>query len=268
MSASTTSLSQSLDNLKQVIPSQIIGCTPEVACERVVTCLLSDFISTNTNVADIISQIQSNCPALVSAISQVNASTLQNLTTTENKQALINLVIGAIMSGTTLYTTVQNLKLNVTANTVYNASFLMLVSLILIVLIEKTPGFINLIQDPTCSTVLFNFIDMLQLSYLSLMNSSHLLSDIQQFAIKVGNDALSCCDQCCKCTWNPCQTPSQSIPVPPTMTTSSPSMVQAMKMRKYVEPITFKDAQEQISLRTLSFQTTVQLVNMRHQQVK
>jgi len=106
-----TSINQSLANLQKVIPSQVINCTIDEACIKVVSCLLSDYISQNTNISQIISQIQTSCPALTDAISNISLDTLKNLNNQENKQSCINLVIGAIMSGTTLYTTVKDLKL-------------------------------------------------------------------------------------------------------------------------------------------------------------
>lgn len=231
-------------DLQQIIPSQVINCSSEQACINVLTFLLKSYLKQDTNITQLLSTIQTTCPTLVNSLSELNLSTLENLNKPANQQTFINLIIGAVMSGASLLSTIKTLQLNITSDTIYDASFRILVSLLLVTLIQKSPNFSTLIQNQTFSTQLFSLINLLQSSYMALMNSSHLLDEVKQFLAKVGLATFNEFDTCCKCACNPFKS-------------SSTQFAQASTT------ITPAQAQETIALRTTAFQHAVTISNLK-----
>lgn len=200
----TTLVTNALSSLQNVIPSQIEGKTASEASVAVVSCLLGPLIQSDTNIPQLVSSLQSNTylESFVSDIKSINLTTLQNLTNPQNLFALVNLLVAIIMGLSALKMSVQNLNINLNKTTIYNASFLVLVSLLLVALIENTNFLID-IQNSTNVTILFDFLKFLESAYNSLVTSSYLLQEIGSFLNQIGYDVVERADTCCKCVWNP-----------------------------------------------------------------
>lgn len=241
-------VNNSINSLKTVIP-EIIDQSPDEACVTIIKCLLSNYIDNDTNVPALISAIETGCPTLVQCFSNISINTLENLSNSVNQQALINLIIAAIISVASLTNIIQGLQINTSDSTIYDASFLILVSLLMIILIEKSQGFNEFLKNQTNVDTLFNILDLLESSYDALLLSSSLIEEIGSLLKQLGDKSFVKFDKCCSCSFNPFSTSSN---------------VQAKKIKKTTAAITRNLAiKEKIDMRVVAFSYSTEISNLK-----
>ena len=178
-----SSLIRSVDDLHNIIPSGIINSSVDDSISVVVKTLLSSFLNTDTNITQFIKDVKTNCPSLMDLISQINSDSIKNINDPSHKQAVINLIMSAIMSIMTIRDSISNLgPIKVDDNTFNDFGFLLLIALLIITVIEKDKAYFNTKEN--CD-MLFTFINFIQLSYMSLISTTHLLDDLKDFGEKI-----------------------------------------------------------------------------------
>jgi hypothetical protein len=235
----STKVNSALNDLKGIIPYQIIDKSAEDACSIITLCLLKDFIKSKTNIGALIGEVKAGCPMLVDSFSNITVSTLTNLNDPANQMAFTNLIMASIISIASLTAIVKTLDIKTDDSTIYDASFLILVSVLLITLIEKSDGFKDYIKDEGNCNILFSVLSLLEVSYISFLSSTHLIEEIKSILDKIGDKSFDSFDKCCGCTYNPFKD-------------SKPNKV-----------LTPNEVNEKVSLRTAAFSNAVHIANLK-----
>lgn len=177
----TNTLDTALKELKIVLSDALKHSDDNTTITiAIVKCLLKPYINEKTDIAGLITTIKNNCPALVTSISSINVDNLKNLNNPANITVLVNLLLASLMSTATLCSTVTSLKINIKDNTIYEASFLILIALIFVILIESCAEFKTWIGVQDNLDMLFTLLDLLENAYSTLMSSSHVLDEAKR----------------------------------------------------------------------------------------
>jgi hypothetical protein len=214
-------LDAALKDLKIVLSDAIKHSDNNTAITiAIVKCLLKSYIDDKTDIANLITTIKNGCPALVNSISHINIDNLKNLNNPANITALTNLIFASLISVATLCSNVRYLKINIKDNTIYEASFLILVALIFVILIESCPEFKVWISVQDNIDMLFNVLDLLEDAYTAITSSTHILSEARRILKDIRKSLFD--GSKCSCL---------------------PSI-------KRIEPLTKEDIEQKIALRT------------------
>lgn len=226
-------INESLNALKQLIPIALINKRQNEICNILAKCLLAPYINNNTNIPQLIEKLKNGCPLLIESMSKIDLSMIENLADQNNQQVFINLIMGTIMSISTVSDITKSFNLSMNTNDIYDASFLILVTLLLVSLVEKSNDFTDFISIPTNKDALFKLLEIMETSYKSLLASSHLVKELKTFFRKIG------------------------------LRTTKLFQKIRLKIKKYVihspPSVSTIEANEKISLRVLSFSQAIEL---------
>lgn len=235
MTQVNTQVTSSLAALRQIIPSAIINSTPDQACYAVIKCLLGNYINNDTNIPELLTQLENSCPTLINSFSNISIDSLENLNNVQNLEALINLIMAAIISIVSIRNIVTSINIQTDDTTIYDISFLTLISFLLVALIEKSQGFKDFIANQDNCNTLFNFLGILESAYNSFLRSVHLLEELKSIFKQLETKSLNKYNKCCICF-----------------------------KKTSTKALSVNDINQKIALRTIAFKNAVEIANLKN----